>query len=348
MPISETSNPYPGAVEGTARPGQSANSGLSASLAEGRRVMLSEAKAITAAAQRLGFEFETAIELLFDCRGKVIVTGMGKSGHIASKIAATFASTGTPAFFVHPAELRHGDFGILEQRDLVVAISSSGVTDEIRLALDPIKRLGCKLIAMTGSKESSLSTIADVSLDIAVEEEACALNLAPTNSTTVTLALGDALAIALMVRKNFKVEDYARSHPGGSLGRKLVTVENIMRTAFDLPTVREKTIYADVIAEIDLRRLGFTAVCNEADQLIGIVTDGDTRRAQVKFGAQAFNKTAAEIMTSDPRTISVQCLASEALQIMDKHAISDLLIVNEKNQPIGVVRLKDLLAAGVI
>jgi arabinose-5-phosphate isomerase len=310
--------------------------------------MLAEADSIAAAAGRLSHEFEAAIELLYECQGKVIVTGMGKSGHIASKIAATFASTGTPAFFVHPAELRHGDFGMLDERDLLVAISSSGETDEIRLALDPIKRLGCKLIAMTGVKESTLGKVADITLDIAIEQEACALNLAPTSSTTVTLALGDALAVALMVRKNFKVEDYARYHPGGSLGRKLVTIENIMRSSIDLPIVSEDTKYSDVIAEIDLKDLGFTAVCNSSGELVGIVTDGDTRRTQVKHGKEAFDKKAAEIMTINPRTISENCLASQALQIMDKHAISDLLIVNDKKQPVGVVHLKDLLRAGII
>lgn len=298
---------------------------------EARTVLTLEAQAIVAVADRLSAEFEEAIKLLFECSGKVIVTGMGKSGHIASKIAATFASTGTPAFFVHPAELRHGDFGILEKKDLVMAISSSGETEEIRLALDPICRLGCRIIALTGEPESTLGRVSNVVLNIWVEREACALNLAPTSSTTVMLAMGDALAVVLMMKKNFKVEDYARSHPGGSLGRKLVTVENIMRPATELPIIRQAAKYPEALAQIDLGHLGFTAVCNEQDELIGIVTDGDTRRAQVKFGQAAFTKTVTEIMSPNPRTISKHCLASEALQIMDKHAISDLLIVNEKS-----------------
>ncbi len=317
-------------------------------VAEAKKVLQTEADAILDMRERLSDEFNRAIQLLMECEGKVVVTGMGKSGHIGSKIAATLASTGTPAFVVHPAELRHGDFGMLEVRDLVLALSSSGETQEIKLALDPIKRLGIKIISMTGNTDSTMAKISDVTLDVAVSKEACPFNLAPTSSTTAMLAMGDALAIVLMTKKNFRVEDYARAHPGGSLGQRLVTVKDIMRSGLEVPAVSLDASYADVLIEIDRKRLGFTAVCDSNQRLTGIITDGDLRRALVKWGKDAFSKSAGDLMSADPKTISFASLATEALRIMEKHEISDLLIVDDDRRPTGAIHLKDLLHAGII
>lgn len=313
-----------------------------------RQVMKDEAEAILGVAQRLSTSFDKAVELILKCSGKVVVTGMGKSGHVGSKIAATLASTGTPAFFVHPAELHHGDFGMLDKRDVVLALSFTGETQEIKLALEPIKRLGLPLIALTGDSASTLSRYSDVTIDVGVEREACPLNLAPTSSTTATLAAGDALAIVVMTRRGFKAEDFARSHPGGSLGKKLVTVDNIMRSGVALPQVDKDHLYPAVLEEITAKRLGFTCVHDQNHRLQGIITDGDLRRAQVKYGALAFEKRAFEIMSTDPKTIKGSCLAVEALQQMERHQISDLLIIDEQNRVDGVIHLKDLLRAGIV
>lgn len=315
---------------------------------QGRKVLQMEAESILALKARVDERFERAVELMLKCDGKVVVTGMGKSGHIATKIAATLASTGTPAFFVHPAELHHGDFGMLDKRDVVIALSGSGETQEIKLALEPIKRLGLPLIALTGNLESTLARYSDVSIDVGVEREACPLNLAPTSSTTAALAMGDALAVVVMTRRGFKAEDFARSHPGGNLGRKLVTVRDIMRSGIAVPQVGRKAEYGCVLSEIDAKRLGFTCVVNGDGALEGIITDGDLRRAQVKFGTQVFMRNAAEIMTIGPKTINENSLAVEALRLMENHSISDLLILDENRRPTGVIHLKDLLRAGIV
>lgn len=317
-------------------------------LKQAAQVLEMEAQAILAVKERLSPAFGEAVELLLRCTGKAVVTGMGKSGHIASKIAATFASTGTPAFFVHPAELHHGDFGMLDIRDVVVALSGSGETQEIKLALSPLKRLGVPIIALTGNLQSTLARFSDVVLDVGVDREACPLNLAPTSSTTAALAMGDALAVVLMTRKNFKAEDFARSHPGGSLGRQLVTVKDIMRSGQALPIVALETGYAAVLVQITDKRLGFTAVCHEDGRLAGIITDGDLRRAQVKWGTGAFDKRACDIMTADPKTISPDSLAVEALRLMERYSIADLLILDDQRRPVGLIDLKDLLRAGIV
>lgn len=315
---------------------------------QGRQVLEMEAAAILAMKDRIDERFDRAVELILKCAGKVVVTGMGKSGHIANKIAATLASTGTPAFFVHPAELHHGDFGMLDKRDVVVALSGSGETQEIKLALEPIKRLGLPLIALTGNLDSTLARYSDVSVDVAVEREACPLNLAPTSSTTAALAMGDALAVVVMTRRGFKAEDFARSHPGGNLGKKLVMVKDIMRSGVAVPQVGMNADYARVLSEIDAKRLGFTCVISSAESLEGIITDGDLRRAQVRFGTQVFSRNAAEIMTAGPKTIAESSLAVEALRLMENHSISDLMIVDEAHRPTGVIHLKDLLRAGIV
>jgi len=329
-------------------PGNAHRAADSQPLRQARQVLREEADAILAVRERLDESFDKAVELILKCTGKVVVTGMGKSGHIGSKIAATLASTGTPAFFVHPAELHHGDFGMLDKRDVVLALSFTGETQEIKLALEPIKRLGLPLIALTGDRSSTLARYGDVTIDVAVEREACPLNLAPTSSTTVSLAVGDALAIVIMTRRGFKAEDFARSHPGGSLGKKLVTIDNIMRSGVAVPQVELGAPYAVVLKEISEKRLGFTCVCDPDSVLEGIITDGDLRRAQVKFGAEAFDKIAREIMTVNPKTISSSSLAVEALQLMERHQISDLMIVDELKRPQGVIHLKDLLRAGIV
>jgi KpsF/GutQ family protein len=313
-----------------------------------QHVLAMEAEAILGMSDRLTEQFEQAVEMIMDCPGKVVVTGMGKSGHIASKIAATLASTGTPAFFVHPAELRHGDFGMLQEKDIVIAISGSGETQEIKLVLDPIKRLGSKIIGMTGNMSSTLAKVADAVLDVGVAREACPLNLAPTASTTATLAMGDALAVVLMTVKGFKVEDFARSHPGGSLGRMLLTVQDVMRSGVQVPTIGLSADHKQILAEIDLKKLGFTCVLDDDGRLMGIITDGDIRRSLSKYNEDVFSKTAQELMTKNPKTIAPDCLAVAALKVMETHSISDLLILDEQSRPIGLVDLKDLLKAGII
>jgi arabinose-5-phosphate isomerase len=317
-------------------------------LEQAQRVLMIEANAIAEIGSRLSPAFEKAIMLLYNCEGKVVVTGIGKSGHIAGKLAATFASTGTPAFFVHPAELRHGDFGMMDERDLIVVLSGTGETAEIKLVLDPSKRLGVKIIALTGNVDSTLGKVSDVAIDVAVSREACPLNLAPTTSTTAALAMGDALAIVLMTKKGFSAEDFVKSHPGGSLGRQLLTVKNIMRKGQEVPAVSLSASHAEVLAEIDRKKIGFTTVCNQDNQLVGIITDGDLRRSLVKWNKDVFAKQAQEIMSKDPKTIADSCLASEALKIMETYSISALLIVDPRNRPVGLIDLKDLLKAGLI
>lgn len=317
-------------------------------LANGCQVLQMEAEALLSVKDKVGPSFVQAINLLLACQGKVVVTGIGKSGHIANKIAATFASTGTPAFFVHPAELRHGDFGMLEERDLVIALSGSGETQEIKVILDPLKRLGLSIIALTGNPESTLAKHSNVVIDVGIEREACPLNLAPTSSTTAALAMGDALAVATMTQRGFRVEDFARSHPGGNLGRQLLTVRDVMRSGINVPAVSKDAKYETILTEITDKLLGFTCVCHHDGSIAGIITDGDIRRAQIKFGQSVFHKKAADIMVSMPKTIEAGRLAVEALKIMETHSISDLLIIDSQQMPCGVIHLKDLLRAGII
>jgi arabinose-5-phosphate isomerase len=318
------------------------------SIEQARQVLTMEADAIKGVSERLGESFAIAIDLLYGCKGKVVVTGMGKSGHIGNKIAATFASTGTPAFFVHPAELRHGDFGMMDERDVVVALSATGETSEIKLAIEPIKRLGLPIIALTGNQSSTLAKFSNVVLDVWVPREACSLNLAPTSSTTAALAMGDALAIVLMTRKGFKNEDFARSHPGGSLGQQLLTVADVMRRGVAVPVVSLNTGYKQVLREITDKKLGFSCVCNDDGSLAGVITDGDLRRAIMASELDIFGKNASELMTRNPKTVSAQSLAKEALKIMEKHTIADLLILDREQKPVGLIDLKDLLKAGLI
>lgn len=292
--------------------------------------------------------FEQAIQILLSCKGRIVVTGMGKSGHIGSKIAATLASTGSPAFFVHPAELSHGDFGMLTSEDAMIALSFSGETDELKKILTPIKRLGVKLISITGNDNSTLANNSDLSLCVKVKKEACPLNMAPTASTTATLALGDAIAITLMQEKGFTAEDFAKSHPGGSLGKKLIKIKDIMREENEIPSVSENAGFNEVLEEITSKKVGFTTVLDKNCSLLGVITDGDVRRAYLKFKNSVDKKSAKEIMSKNPKTIDEFEMAVSALKIMEEHRISDLIVIDASNKPIGIVDLKDLLKAGII
>jgi len=313
-----------------------------ADLALARKVLETEAAAILALVARLDGKFERAVELLRDCRGRVILTGRGKSGIICQKIAATLTSTGTPALFLHPAEAIHGDIGVVQPDDVVVALSYSGETDEILRLLESIRRLGVKLIVISGAPRSSLALAADVALDCSVTEEACPLNLAPTASTTAALAIGDALAMTLLVEKGFRQEDFASLHPGGRLGKRLMRLESLMSGGASRPIVRSDTPMRDVIYEMTSKALGMTCVVDEADGLIGIITDGDLRRHMDRI-ADIRQLTADAVMTRDPVTVPPTMLAVEALNIMEKRKITSLVVVEEPGKRVsGVVHLHDL------
>ncbi|MDJ0626396.1 MAG: KpsF/GutQ family sugar-phosphate isomerase [Candidatus Caenarcaniphilales bacterium] len=313
-----------------------------------RKVIELEAKYLQKLSSLIGEEFYNAVKLILQTKGRVVVTGMGKSGHIANKIAATMASTGTPSFFVHPAELAHGDFGMLTQEDIVIAISNSGETSELTSILIPIKRRGLGLIGITSNVNSTLGEYSDIALDLGVDEEACPLNLAPTTSTTATLALGDALAVSLMNQRGFSKEDFAKFHPGGSLGRRLIKVSDVMRkNQGELPIINENDKHAQIIEEISKKKLGFTCVVNDNEELVGMITDGDLRRKQFEIGESISSKFAKEIMNSSPKLIDENALAYEALKVMEEFRVSDLIIISEDKKPVGIVDLKDLLKAGI-
>ena len=313
-----------------------------ADLALARKVLETEAAAILALVHRLDGRFDAAVRLLRDCRGRVIVTGMGKSGIICRKLAATLTSTGTPAFFLHPAEATHGDLGVIQTDDVVIALSYSGETDEILRLLETIRRLGARLIAITGVPSSSLAQAADVALDCSVTEEACPMNLAPTASTTAALAIGDALAMTLLVEKGFKQEDFANLHPGGKLGRRLMRVENLMHGGKQCPIVRADTRMRDVIYEMSNKGLGMTCVLDGGDALLGIITDGDLRR-HMASAPGILELTAADVMTRGPVSIAPRTLATEALNIMEQRKITSIPVVDaDTNRVAGVVHLHDL------
>ncbi len=314
-----------------------------------RSVLAIESQAVRALENRLGDAFLAAHRLMLETRGRVVVTGMGKSGHVGRKIASTLASTGTPAFFMHPGEASHGDLGMITKDDVVIAISYSGESDEIAKVLPIIKRRGAKVIAITGRPATTLAMEADVHLDAGVEKEACPLNLAPTASTTATLALGDALAIALLDARGFGSEDFALHHPGGSLGRKLlVHVADIMRKGEQLPKNGPETLLPEAIVEMSRKGIGMTAVVDERDQLLGIFTDGDLRRTLQKHDVIR-NVRVKDVMTANPRTIAPEKLAAEAAQVMQSYRIGGRIVVTDSdNRLVGVVTFNDLLAAGVV
>jgi len=314
-----------------------------ADLALARKVLETEAAAILALVGRLDVRFERAVELLSGCRGRVILTGMGKSGIICQKIAATLTSTGTPALFLHPAEAIHGDIGVVQPDDVVVALSYSGETCEILRLLESIRRLGVKLIVISGAPSSTLARSADVALDCSVNEEACPLNLAPTASTTAALALGDALAMALLAEKGFRPEDFASLHPGGRLGKRSMRIDNLMHGGTFCPIVRIDTPMRDVIYEMTSKALGMTCVVDDADALIGIITDGDLRR-HMDETSDIRQMTAGAVMTRDPVTVPPTMLGGEALKIMEARKITSLVVVAVPAKRVaGVVHLHDLV-----
>jgi len=306
-----------------------------------KKVLQTEAAAILSLVDRIDGQFEHAVRLLLDCRGRVIVTGMGKSGIICRKIAATLASTGTPAFFLHPAEAIHGDLGVLQGDDVILALSYSGETEEILRLLETMKRLGARLIAITGDRGSTLGRAADVTLDCRVTAEACPLNLVPTASTSAALALGDALAMTLLVAKGFRQEDFANLHPGGKLGKRLMRAEQLMHGGADAPIVGRRTKMHDVMHEMSHKKLGMTCVVDDEQRLIGIVTDGDLRRLMIK-GPEFMEQTAGEVMTGNPVTIQRDTLAAEALHVLEQRKITSVVVVDAARQVQGVVHLHDL------
>lgn len=314
-------------------------------------VLTIEADAVRALIHRIDEEFERAVEMILACKGRVIVTGMGKSGHIGRKIAASLASTGTPAFFMHPAEAFHGDLGMVTDSDVVLAISNSGESAEIVNILPPIKRIGASLIAMSGRRSSTLGKNAEAFLDISVEREACPLGLAPTASTTATLAMGDAVAVALLSVRNFTAQDFAVFHPGGALGRKLLlTVEHVMHSGADNPVIDVAKTVKEAIFTMTSKGLGATSVVNGDGKLIGIITDGDIRRGLEK-GHQFIDEPVEKLMTKMPKTIVKEKLAAEALNMMEKHKprpITVLPVVDGEGRPVGIVHLTDLLRQGVV
>ena len=317
-------------------------------IASGRRTVAIEQRAISALQDQINQDFSEACSLLLSCRGRVIVTGMGKSGHIGNKIAATLASTGTPAFFVHPGEAQHGDMGMITGDDVVIALSHSGGSSEVVTLIPLFKRLGVPMIAMTGNPNSPLATASDVHLNTGVTEEACPLDLAPTSSTTATLVMGDALAIALLEAKGFTAEDFAFSHPGGSLGRRLLLkVSDIMHTGDRLPAVEKGTELRHALLEITSKGMGLTAIIDDHRRLCGIFTDGDLRRT-LDHSIDPVSTLVDEVMTQNCVTISANILAAEALKIMEDHKINGLICVDDEQRPVGAVNMHDLLKAGVL
>jgi len=313
-----------------------------------KRTITIERDAISDLFERIDETFSSACKLMILCKGRVVVTGMGKSGHIARKIAATLASTGTPSFFVHPGEASHGDLGMITHNDVVLAISNSGNTAEIVTILPLIKRMGIPLISMTGNPNSTLAKQSNINLDVSITKEACPLGLAPTSSTTVTLVMGDALAVALLESKNFSEQDFAFSHPGGSLGKKLIlTVADLMHTGNRIPTVKSGTLLSDGLLEISEKGLGLTAIINKEGKLEGLFTDGDLRRT---FDAKLdlLSTTIDDVMTTQCKTITDDILAAEALSIMEQNKITGLLVTNSNQEVIGALHMHDLLRAGVI
>ncbi len=318
-------------------------------LASGRRVITIERAALDSVGERIGKDFIRACELMLACQGRVVCTGMGKSGHIARKIAATLASTGTPAFFMHPGEASHGDLGMVTDADVVLALSNSGESDELLTIIPVLKRQGNPLIAMTGRPQSSMASHADVHLDVSVPEEACPLNLAPTASTTAALALGDALAVALLDARGFTAEDFARSHPAGSLGRQLLLhIHDIMHAGDDVPSVVSGVSVSEALVEMTRKRLGLTAVVDQNQRVIGVFTDGDLRRALDDTGTDLRSTVIDRLMNRSPKSISPDRLAIEAVHLMEEHKISALLVIDADQKLVGALNVHDLLRARVM
>ncbi|MCS6292410.1 MAG: KpsF/GutQ family sugar-phosphate isomerase [Nitrospira sp.] len=318
------------------------------SLGDGKRVLEIEAQAVQALVDRMDSKFEKAVDLLAQCKGKVVVSGMGKSGLIGQKIAATLASTGTSSFFLHPAEGVHGDLGMLARRDALIAISNSGETAELLQILPYVERMGIPVIGLTGRMSSTLAKQSDVALDVSVSEEACPMGLAPTASTTATLALGDALAVALLQKRGFKEEDFAQFHPGGTLGRRLlVRVKDLMHAGADLPQVTESVPGTTAMLEMTAKKLGMTTVVDQAGKLAGIITDGDLRRF-IQGGGDFTKATASKLASRNPKTIGPDDLAAKAVEMMERFSITTLVVVEGDRSIRGVIHLHDLLKSGIV
>lgn len=316
--------------------------------ASARRVLDIESKAVAELQQYLNEQFQHACELMFSCQGRIVVIGMGKSGHVGNKIAATLASTGTPAFFVHPGEASHGDLGMITSQDVVLALSNSGETDEVLKLIPVLKRLGISLIAMTGNAQSNLARLADIHVQVSVAQEACPLGLAPTASTTAALAMGDALAVALLEARGFSADDFALSHPGGSLGRRLLLrISDIMHKDQQIPLVTEDASLPQALLEISKKGLGMTGIVSASGTLAGIFTDGDLRRV-LDQRVDIHQTTIASVMTKNCITVQAHLLAAEALQILEKRKINALMVVDAEHRPVGALNMHDLLKAGVI
>lgn len=317
-------------------------------LTSGRQTIFAEADALTQLGNRLADDFIEAAQLILTCQGRVVVMGLGKSGHIGRKIAATLASTGSPAFFVHSAEALHGDLGMVTGQDIILAISYSGQSIELSTVLPVVKRLGTKIIAISGNRGSDLAKLCDVYLDGSIEREACPLNLAPTNSTTVTLALGDALAVACLEAREFGASDFALSHPGGALGRRLLThVQDVMRSGNALPVVSQTQLLPDALKVMSDKKLGMTIITNKKNEPIGIFTDGDLRRLIIQLG-DIRNLSINEVMSLHPKTIHFRAMAVDAASIMEQNKLSQLIVIDDDNQLIGALHMHDLMTAKVI
>ncbi|HET6516469.1 MAG TPA: KpsF/GutQ family sugar-phosphate isomerase [Thermodesulfovibrionales bacterium] len=313
------------------------------------KVLSAEADAVLALRERLDSNFEKAVEIIYRSLGRVVVTGMGKSGLVGKKIAATLASTGTPAFSLHPAEASHGDLGMVTADDVVMAISNSGETEELVGLIPFLKRFNVSLISMTGNPDSTLSKTADVNLDVSVKEEACPLGVVPTASTTAAMAMGDAIAVALLTKRGFQEEDFALFHPGGSLGKKLfIQVRDLMHSGKALPVVSPATSMIEAVVEISSKRLGITLVTDSESKILGVVTDGDLRRGIEQWGKSLFDMRAEEVMTKKPKTIGGSELAAKALSIMERHAITSLVVPDDDGRALGVIHLHDILKKGIV
>jgi arabinose-5-phosphate isomerase len=318
-------------------------------VASGQRVLQIETQALQALQARIGADFAVACRLLLACRGRVVCTGMGKSGHVATKIAATLASTGTPAFFLHPGEASHGDLGMVTDTDVVLALSNSGESEELLTIVPALKRQGNVLIALTGKPASGLARLADVHLDVSVPEEACPLGLAPTSSTTAALAMGDALAVALLEARGFTAEDFARSHPAGSLGRRLLLhISDVMHAGAEVPRVRPEATASEALVEMSRKRLGMTAVVDGEDRLLGVFTDGDLRRALDDAQIDLRTTAVQALMTRSPKTIGPHQLAVEAAHLMEAYKINGLVVVDGQRHVVGALNIHDLLRARVV
>ncbi len=314
-----------------------------------KRVLNTEACAVAGLINNLNGNFEKAVDLIYHSEGRVIVSGMGKSGIVGKKVAATLASTGTPAFFLHPAEASHGDLGMVTASDVILLLSNSGETDELVGLIPFLKRFEVGLISMTGNVNSTLARSADIALDVSVKEEACPLGIVPTASTTAAMAMGDAIAVALLIKRGFKEEDFAFFHPRGSLGKKLFTkVSDLMHTGSSLPLTAPDVSVAVAVVEISSKRLGLTIIGDESKKILGIVTDGDLRRGIERWGKNFFDMKVSEVMTRNPRTISADELAAKALSVMEKHSITALVVPDENGNALGIIHLHDILRQGIV